>query len=371
MIPWIQVYSNLPQHKKTSRLAEELKISSAVVDPNMVAVGILIGLWTWAIQNAYDGDLSECSARTIANACQWKKKPETLVAALKKTGWLDADMRLHDWEEYAVLLIDQEENRKERTRERVRKHREKKLSGLTCAYCGSKATGYDHIIPVTKGGTDEEMNLVPCCPDCNREKNNRPLDVFLNTGRKVKRELVNENEKLMRFVTLDNGCYTMQSVTLRNAPTVPNLTKPDQLFSGGGDDARARASEEISDFAAGRDMDPSLYFGVTPEIHAEVEAFTDAAFSRFAKRPPTENDDAQAFMALYSSREDPGTGNWIMTIPRDNKDLLLYAFEAASNAGKPGDWRYINGVLSKLRQRGIHTLREAEDYDAGRTDDGF
>ena len=301
MIPWIQVYSNLPQHKKTSRLAEELKISSAVVDPNMVAVGILIGLWTWAIQNAYDGDLSECSARTIANACQWKKKPETLVAALKKTGWLDADMRLHDWEEYAVLLIDQEENRKAKTRDRVNRYRSKKAA--SCNVTQS----------VTGNVTD----------------------------------------------------------TLCNAPTVPNLTKPDQLFSGGGDDARARASEEISDFAAGRDMDPSLYFGVTPEIHAEVEAFTDAAFSRFAKRPPTENDDAQAFMALYSSREDPGTGNWIMTIPRDNKDLLLYAFEAASNAGKPGDWRYINGVLTKLRQRGIRTLQEAEDYDAGRTDDGF
>ena len=301
MIPWIQVYSNLPQHKKTSRLAEELKISSAVVDPNMVAVGILIGLWTWAIQNAYDGDLSECSARTIANACQWKKKPETLVAALKKTGWLDADMRLHDWEEYAVLLIDQEENRKAKTRDRVNRYRSKKASSC---------------------------NVTQCAP-CN------------------------------------------VTDTLCNAPTVPNLTKPDQLFSGGGDDARARASEEISDFLAGRDIDPSLYFGVTPEIHAEVEAFTDAAFSRFAKRPPTENDDAQAFMALYSSREDPGTGNWIMTIPRDNKDLLLYAFEAASNAGKPGDWRYINGVLSKLRQRGIRTLQEAEDYDAGRTDDGF
>ena len=301
MIPWIQVYSNLPQHKKTSRLAEELKISSAVVDPNMVAVGILIGLWTWAIQNAYDGDLSECSARTIANACQWKKKPETLVAALKKTGWLDADMRLHDWEEYAVLLIDQEENRKAKTRDRVNRYRSKKAASCNVTQCAT----------------------------CN---------------------------------VTDTIC---------NAPTVPNLTKPDQLFSGGGDDARARASEEISDFAAGRDMDPSLYFGVTPEIRAEVEAFTDAAFSRFAKRQPTENDDAQAFMALYSSREDPGTGNWIMTIPRDNKDLLLYAFEAASNAGKPGDWRYINGVLSKLRQRGIRTLQEAEDYDAGRTDDGF
>lgn len=301
MIPWIQVYSNLPQHKKTSRLAEELKISSAVVDPNMVAVGILIGLWTWAIQNAYDGDLSECSARTIANACQWKKKPETLVAALKKTGWLDADMRLHDWEEYAVLLIDQEENRKAKTRDRVNRYRSKKAASCNVTQCAT----------------------------CN------------------------------------------VTDTLCNAPTVPNLTKPDQLFSGGGDDARARASEEISDFAAGRDMDPSLYFGMTPEIHAEVEAFTNAAFSRFAKRQPTENDDAQAFMALYSSREDPVTGNWIMTIPRDNKDLLLYAFEAASNAGKPGDWRYINGVLTRLRQRGIRTLKEAEDYDAGRTDDGF
>ena len=301
MIPWIQVYSNLPQHKKTSRLAEELKISSAVVDPNMVAVGILIGLWTWAIQNAYDGDLSECSARTIANACQWKKKPETLVAALKRTGWLDDDMRLHDWEEYAVLLIDQEENRKAKTRDRVNRYRSKKSASCN----------------VTQSVTDNVTDT-PC-----------------------------------------------------NAPTVPNLTKPDQLFSGGGDDARARAGEEISDFLAGRDLDPSLYFGMTPEIHAEVEAFTDAAFSRFAKRQPTENDDAQAFMALFSSREDPGTGNWIMTIPRDNKDLLLYAFEAASNAGKPGDWRYINGVLTRLRQRGIRTLREAEDYDASRTDDGI
>lgn len=126
MIPWIQIYSNLPQHRKTSKLAEELKISGAVVDPNIIAVGLLVSLWTWATQNAYDGDLSECSPRTIANACQWKKKPETLVQALIKTGWLDEDMRLHDWDEYAALLIDQEENRKQKTRERVNRYRNKK-----------------------------------------------------------------------------------------------------------------------------------------------------------------------------------------------------------------------------------------------------
>lgn len=268
----------------------------------MLAVGLLVSLWTWAIQNAYNGDLSGCSNRSIAEACLWKKKPETLVNALIKAGFLDADKKLHDWDEYACLLIDQEENRKAKTRDRVKRFRERKSaenSANSNGYCNGKCN----------------VTEMPC-----------------------------------------------------NASTIPDLTIPDQtgIFSGDGGDARAR--EEIADFAAVRGMDPSLYFGMTPEIHAEVEAFTNAAFSRFAKRQPTENDDAQAFMALYSSREDPVTGNWIMTIPRDNKDLLLYAFEAASNAGKPGDWRYINGVLDRLRQRGIRSLRDAEAYDLDRDD---
>ena len=268
----------------------------------MLAVGLLVSLWTWAIQNAYNGDLSGCSNRSIAEACLWKKKPETLVNALIKAGFLDADKKLHDWDEYACLLIDQEENRKAKTRDRVKRFRERKA-----AENSANSNGY-------------------CNGKCN---------------------------------VTETHC---------NASTIPDLTIPDQtgIFSGDGGDARAR--EEIADFAAVRGMDPSLYFGMTPEIHAEVEAFTNAAFSRFAKRQPTENDDAQAFMALYSSREDPMTGNWIMTIPRDNKDLLLYAFEAASNAGKPGDWRYINGVLDRLRQRGICTLRDAEAYDLDRDD---
>ena len=99
MIPWIQVYSNLPQHPKTARLADELGLTSAAVNPNVLAVGLLVSLWTWAIQNAYNGDLSGCSDRSIAEACLWKKKPETLVKALIKTGFLDADKKLHDWDE--------------------------------------------------------------------------------------------------------------------------------------------------------------------------------------------------------------------------------------------------------------------------------
>lgn len=128
MIPWIQVYSNLPMHPKTDRLVDELGLTSSSVSPNILAVGILVSLWTWAIQNAYDGDLSKCSARLIAEACRWRKKPEALIKGLRASGWLDEDMKLHDWEEYAVLLMDAEDNKKEKTKERVRKYREKKAA---------------------------------------------------------------------------------------------------------------------------------------------------------------------------------------------------------------------------------------------------
>ena len=36
------------------------------------------------------------------------------------------------------------------------------------------------------------------------------------------------------------------------------------------------------------------------------------------------------------------------------------------NAGKPGDWKYIDGVLARLYQRGIESLDNAEDYDLER-----
>ena len=126
MIPWIQVYSNLPMHPKTDRLVDELGLASSAVSPNIVAVGILVSLWTWAIQNAYDGDLSKCSPRLIAEACRWKKKPEALIRGLQAAGWLDEDMKLHDWEEYAVLLMDKQDSQKEKTRKRVQQYREKK-----------------------------------------------------------------------------------------------------------------------------------------------------------------------------------------------------------------------------------------------------
>lgn len=92
----------------------------------MIAAGLLVSLWLWAAQNATDGDLSGCSDRAIAKAAGYRKAPGLFVAALKEAGFLNEDNKLHDWEEYATLLINVVDNQKEQTRERVRKFRERK-----------------------------------------------------------------------------------------------------------------------------------------------------------------------------------------------------------------------------------------------------
>lgn len=134
MIPWVQVYSNLPHHPKIARLADELGLSSAAVGIDTTAVGIVVSLWAWAIQNAYTGDLTDISDRVIAEACRWKKSPEKFVKALMDSGWIDTDRHIHDWEEYSVLLLDAEDERRQKTAERVRRYRNKKKeeSQSTC-----------------------------------------------------------------------------------------------------------------------------------------------------------------------------------------------------------------------------------------------
>lgn len=87
---------------------------------------MLVSLWLWASQNATNGDLSGCSDRAIAEAAEYKKKPAAFVNALIKTKWLDSDRKLHNWEEYATLLNDCAEQQKQKTRERVKRHRDRK-----------------------------------------------------------------------------------------------------------------------------------------------------------------------------------------------------------------------------------------------------
>src|SRR5215468_3243711 len=39
-----------------------------------------------------------------------------------------------------------------------------------CVYCGGNAMGWDHAVPMWRGGTNSIENLVSCCWPCNLKK---------------------------------------------------------------------------------------------------------------------------------------------------------------------------------------------------------
>ncbi|EGQ63735.1 HNH endonuclease-like protein, partial [Acidithiobacillus sp. GGI-221] len=63
--------------------------------------------------------------------------------------------------------------------------------GRTCVYCDAEMVPLevDHIHPKGKGGTDRAANLTIACHDCNQEKDQQPLDLFLKTGKGRRRRM--------------------------------------------------------------------------------------------------------------------------------------------------------------------------------------
>ena len=125
MLPWIQVYSNLAEHPKIYALVDRLGLRR-----NYEAVGIVVSLWLWAAKNAPNGDLSGFPERAIAAAIGVSgKKEKVLCKALVESGWLDekssGGFLIHDWDEYAELLIAFEKKQRRLGKARVERYRKK------------------------------------------------------------------------------------------------------------------------------------------------------------------------------------------------------------------------------------------------------
>jgi DNA replication protein DnaD len=82
--------------------------------------------------------------------------------------------------------------------------------GFVCMYCGKTPPDaileVDHIIPKSKGGDDELINLTTSCFDCNRGKSNIKLDTVTTRPDigNIKAELAEQLEEMKQYYAVKN-----------------------------------------------------------------------------------------------------------------------------------------------------------------------
>lgn len=111
---WIESHQELLTNPKTRRAAKRLGL------PCVHLAGHLHALWWWALDHAFDGDLSGFDAEDLADAAEWDGDPDELVKALvdcgpgERAGFLEVDgptadgrtaaLVLHDWGHFTAHL---------------------------------------------------------------------------------------------------------------------------------------------------------------------------------------------------------------------------------------------------------------------------
>lgn len=166
---WIESHQELGQHPKTKRFARILKISL----PS--AVGHLHFLWWWALDYAEDGDLYAYDAFDIEDAAMWEGDPEEFVQALLKCGYIEQAgdrYRLADWQGGRVHPSELEANRNAWNQMRAKVgDKVFERDGRVCATCGATDDlQIDHVLPLSRGGSNGLRNLQVLCGTCNRRK---------------------------------------------------------------------------------------------------------------------------------------------------------------------------------------------------------
>ncbi len=132
---WIESHQDLATNPKAKRLARILDV------PLAQAIGHLHMLWWWAIDHAPDGDISRFDAYDIADAAGWEGTPTAIVEALvacgpsDKHGFIEPEMRLHDWSKYTVGLRASKEGAQLGNHNRW--HVKRGLTDPACQFCTS------------------------------------------------------------------------------------------------------------------------------------------------------------------------------------------------------------------------------------------
>lgn len=327
---WIELHQSVWTHRKTLLLADALDL-----DPTYAAAH-MARLWTWALDNAQDGDLSGLPPRVIAAGAGWTGDPERFVAAVVAAGFLDQvgdSLLLHDWHDYAGRLMEQRRLNAERNKRKRQLYDDPVLTaavrqrdGDTCRYCGKTVnwrdrkspTGgtYDHVDP---DGPNTVENVVVACRGCNSRKGRR-------TPEEAGMILLPPRTPAGH---LSGSARDLPEIYRQSALKSAYHTKPNQEDTATADNAPARARE-------GPPADPC----------AEEQA-RDLILRYF----PSWTLSGTPYQMLLSYADDLG---W---------DLLLIAVQRTLGAGQT-DIRYCLGILKRWDTAGIRSVADLEVQEA-------
>lgn len=96
-----------------------------------------------------------------------------------------------------------------------------KRDSFTCQYCGRSAPDVvlelDHIMPVSKGGDNDILNLCTSCHDCNNGKSNRTLDddSIVQRQKEQLREINKKREQLKMMIAWREELKTFDNEVLQ------------------------------------------------------------------------------------------------------------------------------------------------------------
>lgn len=175
--------------------------------------------------------------------------------------------------------------------------------------------------------------------------------------------------KATEYRLLEYGGRSLPQIPPESLPLIspeslpPNKKKTKKktktsLPGGGEGGATAEGERTVEDFATEHCDDLDVYLSMTEEVKAEVCKIAKVLFGKYTNREPTDMDEAMVFPYVR-----PLQDRALLPFPEERVKLLAHAFRQANLTGKPGNWRYIIGVLANSHKRGHDTVEKAEDYD--------
>jgi len=155
---WIKLHQTLINHPKLFKLAELLK-----KDTHQTC-GVLVFLWSWALDYADDGDLSKYTEKQIYDAVRISSiVTPNLLQSLQEAGFVDENLMLHDWLDYSGEFL----RGRYKTKQKKRKSPMKNRCGVSTEQVRSKYGATPPKSRVDKSRVEE-----------NREDNNKPPTPF-------------------------------------------------------------------------------------------------------------------------------------------------------------------------------------------------